>query len=118
MTTPTVSGNKGPKLNYTHDAMIDLILQEPTVTAEELAQVFGYSAGWVSRILASDSFSARLAQRRHELIDPLIAQSVNERVAGITIRSLDIINNTLEKEQGAAYALDALTIASKVASSM
>lgn len=104
------SGKLG-KVSYTHEAMIDLILQEPTVTVKELAEVFSYSEGWVSRILASDSFMARLAQRKHDLIDPLVAQSLNERMRGVTIQALEIVKGKLESGDSAAYALEALGVA-------
>lgn len=99
------------KVNYTHDAMIDLILQEPTVRVKELAELFSYSPAWVSRILASDSFQARLAQRKSDLIDPLIAQSLNERMTGVVIQATEIISEKLEAEESASYAIDALGIA-------
>lgn len=105
------SGNGVKRLNYTHDAMIDLIIAEPTVTPTELAQLFGYSAAWVSRILGSDSFQARLAERKAQLIDPVVAHSLNERLRGVTIQAVEIIKEKLESEESAAYAIEALGIA-------
>jgi hypothetical protein len=99
------------KVSYTHDAMIDLIIQEPTVRVNELAELFNYSPAWVSRILASDSFQARLAQRKSDLIDPLVAQSLNERMRGVAIHAVTIIGEKLEAEESASYAIDALGIA-------
>lgn len=99
------------KVNYTHDAMIDLIMQDPTVNSRELAECFGYSPAWVSRILASDSFQARLAQRKSALIDPIIARSLNERMRTVAIRSMDVIEEKLAAEPSAAYAMDALELA-------
>lgn len=108
---PRSSGLK--RITYTHEAMIDLILQEPTVTPAELATLFGYSPGWISRILASDSFQARLAQRKSHLIDPLVAQSLNERLRGVAVQAVEIISEKLDSEQSAAYAIDALGVAVK-----
>lgn len=100
------------KLTYTHEAMIDLILAEPTVSYKELAEIFGYSEGWISRIAASDSFQARLAQRKQALTDPLITRSLNERLRGVTTRAIDVIQDKLSQEEvSASYALDALGIA-------
>lgn len=111
--TADTASQKGKlkKLTYTHEAMVDLILQEPTVTHEELAEVFGYSSNWISRIVSSDAFIARLADRKSQLIDPQIARSLNERLTGVAIQSLDIISNKLNAEQSAAFALDALGLA-------
>jgi DeoR/GlpR family transcriptional regulator of sugar metabolism len=98
-------------VSYNHDAMIDLIIQDPTVTTNELAEIFGYSPGWVSRVLAADSFQARLAQRKSALIDPIIARSLNERMRSVAIRSMDIIEEKLATEPSAQYAMDALELA-------
>lgn len=107
-------GNALPvkRLSYTHDAMIDLILQEPTVTHAELAEIFGYTAGWVQRVCGSDAFNARLADRKAQLIDPQISRTLNDRLRGVTIKALDIIDEKLSSaDAGAQMALDALGIA-------
>lgn len=100
------------KMNYTHEAMADLIIQEPTVSHSELAEVFGYSAGWVTRVINSDSFQALLAARKEKLVDPLVARSLNDRLRSVTIKAIGIIDSNLSKEEaGAAYALEALGVA-------
>lgn len=99
------------KVTYTHEAMIDLILQDPTVRSSELAEVFGYSQAWIARILASDSFQARLAQRKGALVDPIIARSLNTRLRTVAMRSMDIIEDKLAAEPSAQYAMDALEMA-------
>lgn len=102
------------RLTYTHDAVIDLILHEPTVTQKELAEIFDKSPAWVSRVLAADSFQARIAERKSQLIDPQIAQSLNERLKGVTIQSLEIISEKLDSADASAqYAIDALGMAQR-----
>ena len=105
------------QLKYTHMAMIDLILQDPTVTTAELAEVFGYSTGWVTRVIASDSFQAMLASRRDQLVDPMIAQSLNERLGAIAMQSLEVVQQKLAAEESAAYAMQALGLAVQIATS-
>lgn len=100
------------KLNYSHEAMVDLIIQEPTVTQSELATIFGYSEGWVSRVLNSDSFQARLADRKQQLVDPAIKATLDERLRGVAIKSISILDEKLSSaDAGAQMALDALGIA-------
>lgn len=99
------------KVSYSHEAMIDLILQDPMVSSAELAEVFGYSQAWVSRITASDSFQSRLAQRKSALLDPIIARSLNERMRAVAMRSMEVIEAKLVAEPSAAYALSALELA-------
>jgi hypothetical protein len=100
------------RLTYTHDAMIDLILAEPTVSYAELAEIFGFSQRWISHVVSSDAFKARLAERKGALADPIISRSINERLRGVTVKAIDLISEKLSSEDaGAAYALDALGIA-------
>lgn len=106
------------KLSYTHDAMVDAILQEPTVTSAELAEIFGYSQAWVARILASDSFRARIAQRKSKLVDPIIARGLTERMRSVAIRSMEVIEEKLQQEPSAAYAMQALELATTGMSSI
>ena len=99
------------KTSYTHEAMIDLIIQDPAVSSAELAEVFSYSPAWVSRILASDSFQARLAQRKSALVDPIISRSLNERFRSVVIRSMEVVEAKLIAEPSAQYAMEALELA-------
>ena len=99
------------KIGYSHDAMIDMILQDPTVSSSELASLFGYTPAWVSRILASDSFQSRLAQRKSALMDPIIARSLNDRLRAVAavdpawLRIVDTAAATLrDQHRGAAVA--------------
>ena len=66
-------------VRYTHDAMIDLLIARPEVTQNEVAEHFGYSTPWVSRIIRSDAFRERLATRKAEIVDPAILERVEAR---------------------------------------
>lgn len=79
------------KVKYTHDAMIDCIIANPAVTGGQLAAVFGYTPAWISQVVSSDAFKARLSERKGELVDPGIASSVEERMEGILRQSMDVV---------------------------
>ena len=83
------------KLNYTHDAMIDLIIANPRISNQQLADAFGYTASWVSLVKSSNAFQERLAARRTELIDPVIQATLDERFRALTTRSLEILQEKL-----------------------
>jgi DNA-binding MarR family transcriptional regulator len=85
------------KVSYTHDAMIDLIIQDPCISQQQLAAHFNYTASWVSQIIASDSFQARLAERTQDLVDPTIRATVQDRFKAIVLRSLEILQAKLER---------------------
>lgn len=108
---PAPATNAIQRVSYTHEAMIDLIIAEPNVTAIELGKVFAFSPGWVSRVIASDAFQARLAERKAQLIDPALSNSLDERLRGVAIHSLDLIQEKLSSEESASFAIDALGLA-------
>lgn len=84
------------RVSYTHDGMIDVIIARPMVTQGQLAEHFGYSEGWISRIMCSDAFQARLADRRTEIVNPEILTTFEERLKGMAMQSLDIIQEKLD----------------------
>ena len=77
------------KVRYTTDAVIDVILTNPSVSQGELAEMFGYTQTWISLIINSDAFKNRLAERKGQLIDPQITASVEERLEALGKASLD-----------------------------
>jgi transcriptional regulator with XRE-family HTH domain len=85
------------KISYTHAAMIDTIIAHPEWSQNQLAEKFGYSASWVSQIMSSDAFQARLAERSDEIIDPTLRATVKERFEGMVRRSQEILMEKLAK---------------------
>lgn len=101
------------KVNYSHDAMIDLILANPAIKQLDIAKHFGYTQGWVSRVIGSDAFQARLAQRKEEVVNPEIRQNFEERLKGLALQSLDVIQSKLESTQNPDLAVKALELSTK-----
>lgn len=83
------------RISYTHDAMIDLIIARPRISNGELAEVFGYTAAWVSLVKSSDAFKARLAARRGEIVDPTLVASLEERIRGVAERAVEVLSDKL-----------------------
>lgn len=77
------------KIRYSHDAMIDLIISEPTIRQNDLAVIFDRTPVWVSQVVNSDAFQARLEARRSELVDPVIAATIKDRLAAVAATSLE-----------------------------
>lgn len=84
------------KTGYTHQALADLILANPAVSQNELAQHFGYTPGWISQILASDAFQAFIAERKNEIVDPLLRGAVEESMKGLVLQSIERLRAKLE----------------------
>lgn len=102
------------KCSYTHDALIDLIIQNPNWTQNQFAAHFGYTAGWLSNILASDAFQVKMAVRREEIVDPSIKASMKERFAALVIQSLAVLEQKLRStDVSATVALRAAELGAK-----
>jgi hypothetical protein len=90
--------NKGvAKNSYTHDAMVDLIIANPSISQGMIAAHFKYTASWVCQIIASDSFQARLAERTNELVDPVIRRTIEEQFKGMILRSIEVLQEKLNR---------------------
>jgi hypothetical protein len=85
------------KLRYSHEAMIDLLISQPWISQNALADHFGMSASWVSTIICSDLFQSKLAERRDQLVDPELRLSIKAQMEGLHSRSMDILRRKLEK---------------------
>ena len=84
-----------PKIRYSHDGLIDMVVAEPWVSQNELAARFGYTPSWISTVMTSDAFKMRLEQRKDELVDPALRLSIEERFRAVTTRSLEVLMDKL-----------------------
>lgn len=87
------------KLNYTHEALVDLMVSHPELNQNQLASAFGYTAAWLSTIVCSDAFQARLAQKREEIIDPVLRLTVEERFKAMVNKSFEVLMEKLHAPQ-------------------
>ena len=101
------------RVKYTHDAMIDLIIANPAMAQGQLAAHFGYTGPWVSRIMNSDAFQARLAVRKADIVDPVLVASVDEKLRVMASKSLDLVIQRLELGVDFDSALKSVEISSK-----
>lgn len=113
---PAPTGRGTPcnvKMSYTHEAMIDLIIAKPYITLAEVAETFGYTKIWCSRLMRSDAFRELLAARKKELMDPVLLQSIESRLNSLATRAIDVIEDKLEANPSADVALKALDLATR-----
>lgn len=76
--------------------MVDLIVQNPSWSHKQLGEVFGRSASWIAQVLAMQVFQDALEPRRHEVLNPEYAMTLDERFKALTIRSLTVLQEKLE----------------------
>lgn len=107
--------NGQKRLHYSHEAMIDAIIENPGITKVELARMFGYTPVWVTKIFASKAFQDAYEKRRKEIIDPALIQSVEETFGGLIAAAADVVHQRIAAGDSKA-ALRTLDIASKMLS--
>ena len=91
------AGARPPKIRYSHEAMADLLVQNPWISQNQVAAHFGYSVSWVSTVITSDAFQSLLASRREEIVDPVLKATLEERFRGLVHRSLEVLAEKLDK---------------------
>jgi hypothetical protein len=102
------------KLNYSHEAMIDLIIAKPGISQKELAIAFGYTPSWICNALASDIFQMQLDKRRKEVIDPTLIATIEERLRGMLIQGINVVQEKLaEPNVKPEVALRAIELGAK-----
>lgn len=84
------------KVGYTHAAMVDRILENPTISQNELAAMFGVTPGWISQIISSDSFQTYLHDRKEQIVDPMLRGAIEESFRGLVLQSMQRLREKLE----------------------
>jgi len=113
---PTRRAGTLDHINYAHDQMIDLILANPGITQNAIAAAVGYSASWVSTVMVTDAFQARLADRRNAVVDPHLRDAVREGFEKIVARSQEILLEKLSQPSSVVpfnAALQAAAVSSR-----
>ncbi len=85
-----------PQADYTHDAMIQLIIDNPTWSHRQYAAYFGHFPSWFASVLASEVFQQQLDLRRDEVADPSLTATLQERFTALTLRSMDVLQLKLD----------------------
>ena len=83
---------------YTPERMVQLMIDHPEYTHADLAKAFGRLPSWTSAVLASDAFQQALDTRRHEVADPTLSATMEERFRGLAIRAATVLQERLNKE--------------------
>lgn len=107
---------KGSPKNFlqAHMIIIDELLMNPGISVSQLAVNTGYSRTWLHKVMSSDAFQAKLAERQKALCDPIILNAIKDRLQGVVSRSLEIIEERLDNDKVSLdTALNAFSVGSK-----
>lgn len=84
-------------MNYSHEALVDLLLANPAATNLELGLVFGRSKEWVGLVKSSGMFREAYAKRASEISDPVLQATIEQRLDMLASRSLEVLNEKLSR---------------------
>jgi hypothetical protein len=93
----SAQSSKVQKVRPWHENVIDEIIASPRITQEELARRFNTSKQYICIIVNSDAFKNRLAERREEIIDPVVSMAVESRFASLDDKLNAVAASALDK---------------------
>ena len=93
-------------ISFTHEALINWLIANPERKLRDCAAYFGYTQAWLSCIIHSDIFQAKLAERQNAVF-AAVAQDIPEKLRGCADLALEKLAIKLEETEDAKYVLDA-----------
>lgn len=70
-----------------HEAVIDMMIADPTLTQKDIAARLNKTEGWLSIVRNSDGFKKLYAERKAEIVDPLLIASTEDRLTAVVDRA-------------------------------
>lgn len=83
------------KAVYSPELMVQLMVTHPDWSHSQFASFFGRQPSWISAVLASTAFQGALDTRRHEVADPSLSATMEERFKGLAIRATHVLAEKL-----------------------
>ena len=99
-------------LSYRHEAILDWLILNPDKSQGDCARSLGYTEAWLSTVINSNLFRARLAMLQQEKRESGIFTIV-EKLAGLADLAIDRTLKSVECSTDPAFVLSAAEIALK-----
>lgn len=94
------------KISYSHEALMNWLLVNPDRPLRDAAAYFGYTQAWISTVIHSDIFQAKLFARQ-EKVFAQVAQDLPTKLAGAAHIALERMTEKLTTTEDPKYLLDA-----------
>jgi len=94
------------RISFTHEALVNWLVENPERSLRDCAEYFGYTQSWLSQIIHSDIFQARLGARQ-DAVFAQVAQDIPAKLRGITDVALEKLGRKIEEVEDADFILDA-----------
>lgn len=94
------------KISHTHDLLMDWLLENPERPLRDCALYFGYTQAWVSTIIHSDIFQAKLSERQGEIFAQ-VAQDIPSKLRATAGMALEKLAAAVEHSEDPEFLLSA-----------
>jgi len=99
-------------LSYRHEAILDWLILNPAKSQRECALALGYTEAWLSQVINSNLFQARLAMLQQEKRECGIF-TIAEKLAGLADAAIEKTIKSVEVSADPAFVLSAAEVALK-----
>jgi hypothetical protein len=110
----SMSAQQLKRLTPRHDAILAFVMANPRIKRGEVASYFGVTEAWLSTIINSDIFQARLAERTDQVFCETLVP-LKDKVEAIAHTALDNLAKVLEHDQTAKTNFATAEMALKMA---
>lgn len=85
------------KIKPVHEHIMDVVLEHPDISLRELGSAVGYSVSYLSIMMNSDAFQARLAERRQQITRSGV--DIPNRMRAVAAVALDKLSDHVERSE-------------------
>lgn len=93
-------------VSHTHEQVMNWLITNPEKKLRECADYFGYTQTWLSIMIHSDVFQAKLKEKQNEVFLG-VAADVPKKLQGLADVVVEQLSRTLEDNTDKDYTLDA-----------
>lgn len=97
-------------ISNTHEALITFLIANPQAKLRDVAAEFGYSQAWLSSLMRSDLFQARLRERQDEVFAG-VAQEITEKLKSVADIGLEKLATQLEMSEDPRFIMESTKLA-------
>jgi hypothetical protein len=93
------------KVSATHEQIMNWLVLNPEKSMRECADAFGYTQAWLSTLVHSDAFQAKLAEKQ-QLVQARVCASIPEKLNRVTDVALDKLATMVEASEDPEFILN------------
>lgn len=93
------------RISHVHDLVMNWMLLNPQKSLRECSEYFGYTQAWLSTLIHSDIFQARLKEKQ-ELVFAQVAQSIPRKLTAVADVALEKLGEMVADSTDPEFVLD------------